>query len=421
MTTKIVAGAQFGDEGKGKIVDFFSRSADTVARFNGGNNAGHTVVVAKKTFKFHLIPSGAVQEKKCCIGAGVAVDPRVLLQELEMLKKQGKTPALSIDPRAHVIMPYHIDLDGAKEKAKGKAKIGTTKRGIGPCFADRAARTGITFGDLTDSRRFRKRLNEAFALKEKELKIYEMKPSQSERQTFSEYSALGKKLRKFSGDVSLEVNRAISEKKEVLLEGAQGTFLDVDFGTYPFVTSTHPIAGAALTGIGMGVNKIDECIGVVKAYCTRVGSGPFPTELSGKFADRIREKGAEFGTTTGRPRRVGWLDLTMLRTAQRLNNFTDLAITKLDVLSGLKELKACNSLKLGGKTLREWPADLAQLYKAKPQYRKFRPFTLPEKIASFSDLPDAAVEYLHFVQGETGVPIKIVSFGAKRSSTLLLY
>ncbi len=422
MAVRIVVGAQFGDEGKGKIVDFFGSQADIVARFNGGNNAGHTVVVGKNTYKFHLMPSGAVQGKKCLIGAGVAIDPRVLVEEIESLKKTGIHAKLVIDKRAHIIMPYHIELDEAKEKAKGKAKIGTTKRGIGPCYSDRVSRIGITFADLIDSKRLKKRLLDVFPLKKKELEqVYGFKSTLSQEKIFNEYSALGKKLKKHAGDVSLEVDNAINEKKEVLLEGAQGTFLDTDFGTYPFVTSSHPIAGAALIGIGLGLKKINECIGVVKAYSTRVGSGPMPTELKGRLGEIIREKGAEFGTTTGRPRRVGWIDLTMLRTAQRLNNFTDLAITKLDVLSGLKELKACNSIKIGGKTLKEWPADLQELHKAKPQYKKFKPFVLPEKIEKFDDLPEEAIDYLQFVSGEMGVPIKIVSFGPKRSSTLLLY
>jgi len=422
MTVRIVVGAQFGDEGKGKIVDFFSEKADMVVRFNGGNNAGHTVVVKDKTFKFHLMPSGAVQGKKCLIGAGVAIDPRVLKQELADLKKAGKSFDLSIDERTHIIMPYHKELDEAKEKAKGRAKIGTTKRGIGPCYSDRVSRVGITFSDFIDPARLKARLSIVFPGKKKILKeVYDFDSKLTEQEIFKEYSALGKELKKFAGDVSLEVNSAINAKKEVLLEGAQGTFLDTDFGTYPFVTSSHPISGAALTGIGLGLNKINECIGVVKAYSTRVGSGPFPTELSGELAEKIREKGAEFGTTTGRPRRVGWLDLAMLRTAQRFNNFTDLAITKLDVLSGLKEIKVCNSVKVGGKELREWPADLGKLHKAKPVYKSFKSFELPEKIEKFDDLPLEAIDYLRFLEGEVGVPIKIVSYSPKRSDTLLLY
>ncbi len=421
MSARIVIGAQFGDEGKGKIVDFFSEKASLVVRFNGGNNAGHTVVVGEKTFKFHLIPSGAVQGKECCIGAGVVIDPRVLLEEIEMVKKAGKTVRLFIDARSHIIMPWHRELDGAREQAKGDKKIGTTKRGIGPCYADRASRSGVRFCEFVDPRRFRPRVKELAARKAAELeKLYGLKPGFSAESVIKEYTGYAPKLRDFLADCSVKVNNAINSGKNVLFEGAQGAFLDNDFGSYPFVTSSHPIAGGVLVGAGIGINKIEACTGVVKAYTTRVGSGPFVTELSGKLAERIRKAGAEFGTTTGRPRRVGWLDLPLLRTSHLLNNFSDLAITKLDVLTGLKEIKVCVSYKLGEKELSLVPADSLKLEECKPVYESFEGFELPEKIEQFSDLPENARAYLQFIEKETGVPVKIVSYGPKRKETLNL-
>ncbi len=422
MSSRIVIGAQYGDEGKGKIVDFFSEKADLVVRFNGGNNAGHTVVVGEKTFKFHLIPSGAVQGKECCIGAGVVIDPSVLLKEIEMVKKAGKKARLFIDARSHMILPWHKELDGASEQAKGARKIGTTKRGIGPCYADRASRSGIRFCEFIDPKRFKPRVEELATKKAAELeRLYGVKPGFSAESVLKEYSSYALKLREYLADCSVKTSRAIDAGKNVLFEGAQGTFLDNDFGSYPFVTSSHPIAGGALVGAGIGINKIEACTGVVKAYTTRVGSGPFVTELSGKLADKIRKVGVEFGTTTGRPRRVGWLDLPLLRTSHLLNNFSDLAITKLDVLSGLKEVKVCVSYKLGGKELSLVPADSLELEDCKPVYESFKGFELPEKIEKFEDLPSEAVAYLEFIERETGVPVKIVSYGPKRSQTLNMF
>jgi adenylosuccinate synthase len=422
MPARIVIGAQYGDEGKGKIVDFFAEKAELVARFNGGNNAGHTVVVGKETFKFHLIPSGAVQGKECCIGAGVAVDPAVLIEEIAMIEKSRCKVNLDIDGRAQLIMPWHKQLDGASEQAKGKSKIGTTGRGIGPCYADRAARQGIRFCDFADKKRLTEKIKEIAPAKIKEIeKVFGLKPEFSIDGAIKEFSKYSDSLGKYLSDCSEKVNSAIDAKKNVLLEGAQGTFLDNDFGTYPFVTSSHPIAGGALTGIGMGINRIVACTGVAKAYCTRVGSGPFITEIEGALADQLRKKGAEFGTTTGRPRRIGWIDLPMLRTAQMWNNFTDLAITKLDVLSGLKEVKACISYKAGGKAFDKVPYDTEVLAKCKPEYKSFKGFELPAKISSFDDLPQEAIDFLRFVQGETSVPIKIISYGAERMQTLDLF
>ncbi len=419
MPSIAVIGSQYGDEGKGKIVDFLAENADLIVRFNGGNNAGHTVVAGNEKFKFHLLPSGVVQGKQCLIGAGVALDPKVLLQEIEQLEGKFKVRLL-IDPRAQIIMPWHNMLDATAETERGKQKIGTTGRGIGPCYADRADRTGIRFCELVDSKRLKERIEQLFPIKKKILKaVYNSETRISKGEIFKQYAALGKKLQGCLSDVSVDVCSALQQGKNVLFEGAQGTYLDIDFGTYPFVTSSHPIAGGVFTGVGIGVRKIERVIGVVKAYTTRVGSGTFVTELSGKLADSIREQGGEYGTTTGRPRRVGWLDLVMLRTSCRLNNFTELALTKLDVLNGLKEINVCVGYKLGGKTIKERPADLEDLKKCKPVYKKFRGFDIKAGTSGFEQLPVPARQYIEFVEQELGVPIRIVSVGASREETIV--
>lgn len=418
MPATLVLGMQFGDEGKGKVVDFLASKADIVVRFNGGNNAGHTVVVAGKTYKFHLIPSGAVQDKLCCLASGVAVNPKVLLEEIEMLQREGRKVKLVVDARAQIIMPYHILLDGAKE-ARANKKIGTTKRGIGPCYADRAARTGIRFAEFVDLERFKERLKAVLLFKQKELSAYGLS-CPNEEEILREHENACRKLRQYLGDVSLVVRDALKEGKQVLLEGAQGFFLDNDFGTYPYVTSSHPTTGGALIGVGIPHSSLERIIGVAKAYCTRVGSGPFVTELAGELADTIREKGKEYGTTTGRPRRIGWLDLVMLRTASRINGIDELAITKLDVLSGIEKLKICCAYKLGGKELKEVPADTALVERCKPIYKEFEGFELPAEIKKLSDLPAQAREYLKFIETELNVPIKIISYGSGRKDTLLI-
>ena len=415
MLTAVV-GAQFGDEGKGKIVDFLASKADVVVRFNGGNNAGHTVVVGDKTYKFHIMPSGAVQNKVCCLASGIAINPEVLVSEIEMLKKTGKRFKLLIDSRAQIIMPYHILLDGAKE-SKSKNKIGTTKRGIGPCYADRAARTGIRFGEFVREKIFREKLHAVLPFKRKELNSYGIK-CPSERTILAKYLPLAKKLKQYEADVSLFLQKALKQQKRVLLEGAHGFCLDNDFGTYPYVTSSRPIASAALASIGISARLLERIIGVAKAYCTRVGSGPFVTELKGKLADFIREKGKEYGTTTGRARRIGWLDLVMLRTAARVNGFTELAITKLDVLSGLKKVKVCYAYRFKGKTLKEVPANTFELAKCKPIYREFEGFEIPERMRSAEDLPKEAKAYLRFIEKQCSTQIRLVSYGPERTQTL---
>ncbi|MBN2067814.1 MAG: adenylosuccinate synthase [Candidatus Diapherotrites archaeon] len=412
-----VIGSQYGDEGKGKVVDLLAEKADLVVRFGGGNNAGHTVVVKGKKYKFHLMPSGAIQGKKCCIAAGVALDPRVLKQELEQLTEFKF--ALVIDPRVQIIMPWHNLLDATSEQAKGKQKIGTTGRGIGPCYADRADRTGIRFVELIERERLKERLEAVFPIKEKILKaVYNSGMEISKEQIFKEYSALGEYFKQYLGDVSLLVSDSLKQGKNVMFEGAQGTFLDIDFGTYPYVTSSHPTAGSIFTGVGIGVMPIERVIGIVKAYTTRVGSGPFVAELEGKLGDSIREAGAEFGTTTGRPRRVGWLDLVLLRTSQRLNGFTEMALTKLDVLNGLDEISVCTEYELGGKRINERPADIEDLKNCRPLFKKFKGFSIPKDVKAYSELPEEARQYVEFIEKELNVPIKIVSVGPDRKETL---
>lgn len=419
MVSTVVIGTQWGDEGKGKIVDLLAEKADLVARFNGGNNAGHTVVVEGKTYKFHLMPSGAIQGKRCCIGAGIALDPRVLKQEIKQLGG-NKEPNLAIDPRTQIIMPWHNALDNAKEAAKGKGKIGTTGRGIGPCYADRVSRTGIRFCELVDPERLKEKIGREFEAKEKILKnVYNAEIPASKEEIFAEYDALGKEFKKYYGDVSKEVSQALEEGKNVLFEGAQGTFLDNDFGTYPFVTSSHPTAGAIFTGIGIGLRPIERVIGIVKAYTTRVGEGPFATELKGKVGDSIREKGKEFGTTTGRPRRIGWLDFVLLKTSIRLNGFTEIALTKLDVLTGLEKIMVCTAYECDGKKMQEMPADLEKLSKCKPVFEEMPGFEMDSSATSFGQLPKEAQEYVAFIEKELEIKAKIVSVGPGREETIV--
>jgi adenylosuccinate synthase len=426
MESVLVVGSQFGDEGKGKIVDSLAEQSDCVVRFQGGNNAGHTVVVNNETFKLHLLPSGVIRRKRSLIAAGVSLDPRVLMEEITKLKQKGIQVNLGIDPRCHIIMPWHNVIDVGKEEALKEKNIGTTRRGVGPCYADRASRIGIRFDDLIDKKRLKEKLSFNYSFYRNLCeKVLGKKIDFSEEDVFAQYSVLGKELSKFLVDVSVEVNSCLESNKKVLFEGAQGTMLDNDFGTYPFVTSSHPLSGAATTGIGISPKKIQRILGVVKAYTTRVGSGPFPTELHGKEADFIRNAGDEFGTTTGRARRIGWLDLTMLRMANRLNGFTELAITKLDVLSGIKKLFIADSYTIQGKQFFEFPYSTYLVEKAKVNYVSFDGFVLEEKERKklrkegFQALHENAKKYISFIEEKLGVPIKIISFGADRSDTIL--
>ncbi len=419
MPSTVVIGAQWGDEGKGKVVDLLGGNADIVVRFNGGNNAGHTVVVKGQKYKFHLMPSGIIQGKKCYIGAGVALDPRVLKQEIIQLGGKFEVK-LSIDPRTQIIMPWHNQLDKAKEVAKGDAKIGTTGRGIGPCYADRATRTGIRFEELVNSEKLGKKIDLIYPQKKRLLKeIYGQEMAMSKEEIFKEYNALGTEFAKHLEDVSIVVSKNMNEGKNVLFEGAQGTFLDNDFGTYPYVTSSHPTAGAIFTGVGIGVRPIERIVGIVKAYTTRVGEGPFPTELEDDLGEQIRQKGAEFGTTTGRPRRVGWFDAVLVKTAHRLNGFTEITLTKLDVLSGLEKAKVCTGYECEGKTIDFVPSSLDDLKKCKPIYTELPGFEIKEGTTSYDELSKEAKDYVAFIEKELGIPAKIVSVGPGREETIV--
>ncbi len=421
MPGTVIIGSQWGDEGKGKVTDFYGETADLVVRYQGGNNAGHTVVVGDRKMKFHLLPSGIMRAKHVFIGAGVVIDPRVLKKELENLEKIGKEVHLTIDPRAHIIFPWHNLEDGAQENEHGGEKIGTTGRGIGPAYADKCYRTGIRFEDLINEKRLKQKVEKVYPFKKKLLeKTFGVKIKETADEIFNQYNELGKEFLQYVGDVSLEVNEALDSGKNVMFEGAQGTFLDNDFGTYPYVTSSHPISGGVATGVGMAINKISRIIGIVKAYTTRVGEGPFPTELTGRVGDDLREKGQEYGTTTGRPRRVGWLDIPLLRTSMRLNGFTEIALTKLDVLSGFEKLKVAISYSHSGKTFDYFPYSMRSVEKAQVQYREFEGFTLSGKEKKFKDLPKSAQNYIKFIEEKMGVPIKLVSLGPERSQTILV-
>jgi len=422
MANVVVVGTQWGDEGKGKIVDHLTASADLVVRYQGGNNAGHTLVVGGVQHIFHLIPSGILYEgKKCLIGNGVVIDPSVLLEEMARLEKINldiTSERLGISEKAHLIMPYHKAVDLARETAKGGGKIGTTGRGIGPCYEDKAARTGIRLIDLTDNDFETKVRN---AVKEKNFLLTRWlgaEPLEAGRIVES-YREMAERLRPFVTDVSREIDGAVSEGKNILFEGAQGTHLDVDHGTYPYVTSSNPIAGGACAGAGIGPTRIDHVVGIVKAYTTRVGSGPFVTELHDETADYIQTRGKEFGSTTGRRRRCGWLDMVLLKDSVRLNGLTSLAVTKMDVLTGLECLNICTEYESEGKRIPSRPASIERLQSCKPVYRKLPGWN--EDISgarSMDDLPPNARRYLDAIRELAGVPLSTVSVGAGREATI---
>ena len=418
MAGIVIIGSQWGDEGKGKITDLLTKEADTVVRFQGGNNAGHTIVVGDEVFKLHLIPSGVIYEKKCMISSGVVLDPRVLIQEIQQLEASGKKIDLVIDPLTHIILPYHNVLDGAQESYRSNStkKIGTTKRGIGPCYADKVSRTGIRFIDLLNPKRFEELLTFNYTLKSAILtQVYQQELTPSLAETLETYNQLADQLRPYLGDVSGMVHKDVKDKT-VLFEGAQGTFLDISYGNYPYVTSSNTISGGIFVNVGIPPMSL-KVIGVVKAYTTRVGGGPFPTELENEMGEQIRQNGQEFGTTTGRPRRCGWLDLVMLKYAHRLNGFTELALTKLDVLSGLESLEVAVAYELDGKRV-DFPLTAEQLEKCTPVLKTFEGFEMAQEISTYDDLPEKAQTYLQFIENYLEVPIGWVSYGPKRSETL---
>jgi adenylosuccinate synthase len=426
MASVVVVGAQWGDEGKGKIVDLLTRYADYVVRFQGGNNAGHTLVVDGKQFIFHIIPSGILYaEKVCMIGNGVIIDPGVLIREMDQLQAQGLTVTpnrLMTSERAHLIMPYHAALDQAGEAALATAKkIGTTGRGIGPCYMDKVGRTGITTGDLLDLETFRDKLAAAVAEKNFLLTQRYNASALDFEEIFRQYQIYGEKLQPFFGNVSVTLDQARKRGENILFEGAQGTQLDIDHGTYPFVTSSNTIAGNACSGAGFGPAHIDAVVGITKAYTTRVGAGPFPTELFDATGDRLQQKGREFGATTGRRRRCGWLDGVVLGDAVRLNGLTGLAVTKLDVLSGEESLKIATSYEIEGQRLAEMPANVRRAAQVVPVYESLEGWKEEiDQIREFTDLPAAARDYVGRMEELAGVPANIVSVGPDRAETLLL-
>jgi adenylosuccinate synthase len=419
MTVTLVIGTQWGDEGKGKVVDYYSKNADYVVRFQGGNNAGHTIKVGDDVYKLHVVPSGVIQGKTGVIGNGVVIDPEILLKEIDELTEKGKKPKLLISDRANIIMPYHKILDGAEEEFLGDKKIGTTKRGIGPCYSDKAARNGIRAIDLTRKETLQRLLNRILPLKQKLLDIYEIKTKLDGKEILETYSAYGERLKEYITQTHIELNNAIQKKKDILLEGAQGTMLDVEFGTYPYTTSSNTIAGGSTIGAGIGPGCINEIIGIVKAYTTRVGEGPFPTELLDKTGQHLQEVGHEVGTTTSRPRRCGWLDLVVVKHATVLSGLTKLAITKLDVLTGLSQVYICTQYTLEGKRIDYFPANIEDVAACKPVYKEFKGWdALDPKITTFSDVPKEAQIYLKFIEKEVGVPLQLISIGPGRTETI---
>jgi adenylosuccinate synthase len=424
MANLVIVGMQWGDEGKGKIVDLLTEYADVVVRFQGGNNAGHTVVVGQETIVLHLIPSGALyRDKACVIGNGVVVDPQVLLQEIDELRKRGHfldDRQLLISEDAHLIMPYHRRIDVARERMKGEGKIGTTGRGIGPAYEDKVAREGIRFGDLLDDRILRGKLATILPAKNHYLDTCLKDQGFDLEAMFREYKGYGDRLKKFAGNISFFIDRQIKQGRQILFEGAQGTHLDVDHGTYPFVTSSNTVAGGACTGAGVGPTKITEVIGVSKAYTTRVGEGPFPTELNDAVGEKIRERGREFGATTGRPRRCGWLDIPLLKDSIRLNGLTGIALTKMDVLGEFDTVRICTAYQQRGRRTEEVPSQIQALKECEPVYEDHPGWKAELRNArTFQDLPPQARDYVRRIEELTETEVTLVSVGEKRAETIL--
>jgi len=422
LAAVVLVGTQWGDEGKGKITDFLAEKADMIVRYQGGNNAGHTVVIGDQVFKLHLIPSGIFYpDKACVIGNGLVVDPEVLIDELTYLKKRGvHSQNLRISGKAHVIMPYHKLLDTLEEEFKGEQKIGTTKRGIGPAYKDKASRTGIRILDLLDREQLEQKLH--YNLKEKNLlisKIYNREELNYE-EILEKYLVYAEIIRPYVTDSSLEVNTYLDEGKNVLFEGAQGTLLDVDHGTFPYVTSSNPIAGAACIGAGIGPARISKVVGVVKAYTTRVGEGPFPTELVCSTGELIRERGGEYGTTTGRPRRCGWLDIVITRYSVRLSGISDLALTKLDVLTGMNTLKICTGYRYKGEIIQEFPQSLNTLAQCEAVYEDLPGWQEDiSQVNDFDSLPENAKKYISRIEDLAGIPVSLLAVGPGRNQTIV--
>ncbi|MDO3378682.1 adenylosuccinate synthase [Geoalkalibacter halelectricus] len=422
MANVIIVGAQWGDEGKGKVVDIYTEYAGDVVRFQGGNNAGHTLVVGKEKTVLHLIPSGILHEgKRCIIANGVVLDPRVFLEEIDRLKARGylhDDRQLVVDGNTHVIMPYHVAIDKAREGGGGR-KIGTTGRGIGPTYEDKIGRRGIRFADLVQPEIFARKVREVLPEKNFLLEKFLGQEPLSEQAIIEEYGAYGERLRQYLGSASVLINESIRGGRNVLFEGAQGSLLDIDHGTYPYVTSSSTIAGGACTGTGIGPRFIDEVIGISKAYVTRVGEGPFPTELKDEMGDRLRQTGQEFGATTGRPRRTGWLDAVALREAVRLNGMTGLAITKMDVLNDLETIKVCTAYTCQGELLTDYPHDLEVLSRCQPVYEEVEGWCQDiSGLTRLEEFPAQARSYLQKIEELCGCPVVLVSVGPRRDQTI---
>ena len=423
MSSIVIMGSQWGDEGKGKMTDWLAQKADMIVRYQGGNNAGHTIAFNGKTYKLQLIPSGIFEPQKInVIGNGVVVNPKALLSELQMLKDAGVTPSnLKISSRAHLILPYHIQLDIAQEKQRGDQKVGTTHNGIGPAYMDKAARIGIRMCDLLEKDTFAAKLKENLVQKNALFeKIYDEEPFDFDS-LFNEYYEYGQQLKAYVTDTSVLVNEAISAGKNVLFEGAQGIMLDLDHGTYPYVTSSNPVVGGALAGAGVGPQSLTKMVGVCKAYSTRVGEGPFPTELTNETGDWIREKAHEYGTVTGRPRRIGWFDAVAMRHAKRVSGMNCLSLNLLDIFTGLKKVKICTAYMLDGKQIDYYPASLKELERCEPVYEKFDGWTEDiSTVTEYDQLPANAKKYLKRIEELTGLQLMTISVGPSREQTITL-
>lgn len=422
MAAFIVLGAQWGDEGKGKMTDYLAEKAEVVVRFQGGNNAGHTVIVGDEEYKLHLIPSGILYDDKLnVIGNGVVIDPKALFDEINYLEELGVkvTPnKLIISDRAQVIMPYHRILDGLKEKARGKDDIGTTGKGIGPCYTDKVERSGIRVCDLINKEVLERKLKQNIEDKNAIINLYGGETLDFDA-VYSEYLAYAERMKPFVTDISVRIYKEIKDNKNVLFEGAQGSLLDIDYGTYPYVTSSNTIAGGVCTGAGIGPTVITGAVGIAKAYTTRVGKGPFPTELEDEMGEYLREKGHEYGVTTGRARRCGWLDLIILKSTARISGLTSFVVTKIDTLAGIEKIKVCTGYKFEGKVIDYFPASLEDLAKCEPIYEELDGWDDSiQNATSYEELPENAKKYLKRIEEFTGTKVSIVSVGPKRNQTI---
>ena len=418
-----IVGAQWGDEGKGKITDFFAGEADFVVRFHGGNNAGHTVIVNGDTYKLHLIPSGVLYEHPTSvIGNGVVIDPAALIKEINYLKDKGVNPKLKISDRAHVIMPYHIEMDIALTKHQGELAAGSTKRGIAPVYGDKMYRHGIRMIDLTEPDVFSEKIDKAYSFNQTMVEAFGHSIGQNKKNIYEQYIEYGEILSPYISDTSVDLFNAHKKGASILFEGAQGISLDVDHGVYPHTTSSNTVAGHVAAGTGVSFRDIHRIIGVTKAYLSRVGQSPLPTELSGVEAETLREKGGEYGTTTGRPRRVGWLDLVQVRQAVRTNGLTEIALTKLDILSGFSSLQICHSYKINSKEVKEMPASLSQFRSAEPIYNTLEGWgeLTPDMIEKgFNALPNTLQTYVQYIEDQVDCPVSIISMGPQRHETII--